>query len=244
MTDSVEPDPNAVYDPLVDGEILTVGTPFTWVNPVRIEAGESMVPLLLRSAKARSFAALHLVSGDLSFATQCLSKAYARGKPDISDIEARALISAGVIAYARCFKTGVRIERLNADTLSNSVAGFDLEIHEYLIALRDKHVAHSVNNFEDAETFAMTLASPQAQLRDAGAVGAIIKQSIGIARLRVRKAIAHISSVMTYVDADLDTRRHEVYAEFKESFEKGETFAAAPLLKATDPKSVWRSRDR
>ncbi len=58
-----------------------------------------------------------------------------------------ALSSAAVIRYGRCFKKGIR-DRLFAETLTNSPTQL-LETHEYIIALRDKHIAHSVNPFEE-----------------------------------------------------------------------------------------------
>jgi hypothetical protein len=58
-----------------------------------------------------------------------------------------ALTSAFVVRYARCFASGVRqrlpqrlIEDLPPDTR---------RLHDDLVALRDKHIAHSVNPFEE-----------------------------------------------------------------------------------------------
>ena len=58
-----------------------------------------------------------------------------------------AFTAAACIRYARCFKTGVRIA---LDPLDVASAKPDyVELHEFVIALRDKHIAHSVNAFED-----------------------------------------------------------------------------------------------
>lgn len=60
-----------------------------------------------------------------------------------------ALSGAAVIRYGRCFKQGVR-HYLPARALS--AASRELhDTHAFIIALRDKHVAHSVNPFEENE---------------------------------------------------------------------------------------------
>lgn len=57
------------------------------------------------------------------------------------------LCSASVVRYARCFASGVR------DKLSHSLLdGADSKLrdfHNYVVELRNKHVAHSVNPFEE-----------------------------------------------------------------------------------------------
>jgi hypothetical protein len=60
-----------------------------------------------------------------------------------------ALSGAAVIRYGRCFKQGVRHY---LPTRALSAAPHELqETHAFVIALRDKHVAHSVNPFEENE---------------------------------------------------------------------------------------------
>lgn len=62
-------------------------------------------------------------------------------------VEWEAISSAAVVRYARCFSSGVR-EALEHDLLN--LADPDLqELHRFIIDLRNKHVAHSVNPFEE-----------------------------------------------------------------------------------------------
>lgn len=64
---------------------------------------------------------------------------------DLSD----PLTTAILVRYARAFTTGVRL-RLREDALAElSVA--QRERHEFFYALRDKHIAHSVNAFEESQ---------------------------------------------------------------------------------------------
>jgi hypothetical protein len=50
------------------------------------------------------------------------------------------------VAYARCFKSGIRNSLRDEDL--NSEDHELQELHSFLLDLRDKHVAHSVNPFE------------------------------------------------------------------------------------------------
>ena len=62
-----------------------------------------------------------------------------------------ALGSAALVRYARIFKSGVRTK------LKQEWIGFDsdeLACHQHFIDLRDKHVSHSVNSYEDTVSIA------------------------------------------------------------------------------------------
>lgn len=60
-----------------------------------------------------------------------------------------ALSGAAVIRYGRCFKQGVR-HYLPVKALLAAPRELQ-ETHSFIIALRDKHIAHSVNPFEENE---------------------------------------------------------------------------------------------
>ena len=60
-----------------------------------------------------------------------------------------AVSAAAVVRYARCFSTGAR-EPLDHNLL-NSAPQDIKEAHEYMMNVRNKHVAHSVNAFEENE---------------------------------------------------------------------------------------------
>ena len=78
-------------------------------------------------------------------------------------VHARALWSAAVVAYARAF--GGRIRSGGAPLLSRGVvaeAGEGAtEFHEWILGLRNKHVAHSVNPYEQTRVgIALSAADP------------------------------------------------------------------------------------
>jgi hypothetical protein len=58
-----------------------------------------------------------------------------------------ALSGAAVVRYGRCFKSGVR-DRLPELALDAAPEVLK-DTHEFVLDLRDKHVAHSVNPFEE-----------------------------------------------------------------------------------------------
>jgi hypothetical protein len=59
------------------------------------------------------------------------------------------LTTAILVRYARPFATGARL-RLGEDALAE-LSPQQLQCHEYFSALRDKHIAHSVNAFEESQ---------------------------------------------------------------------------------------------
>ncbi len=62
---------------------------------------------------------------------------------------ARALWIAAIVSYARCFKGGIRTSGA-ATSLVGGLRQLDQTSHGYFLDLRDKHIAHSVNAFEQA----------------------------------------------------------------------------------------------
>jgi hypothetical protein len=68
---------------------------------------------------------------------------------DWNHVEWDAISSAIVVRYARCFAQGVR-GRLEGSLLSDAPDELR-EAHDFFIEMRNKHVAHSVNAFEENE---------------------------------------------------------------------------------------------
>ena len=62
--------------------------------------------------------------------------------------ELEALQAAALVRYGRCFKRGARNAFLLGPESVERIAPAWLEIHRVLIDLRDKHIAHSVNDWE------------------------------------------------------------------------------------------------
>ena len=102
----------------------------------------------LRIPEAQLLADLTGIKVDLERARDTamqLQKVMSSEKPDWSLVE--PLSVAAAVAYSRPFGTGVR-SRLGEDDLSMLNPG-QREAHDHLRAYRDKHIAHSVNSFEN-----------------------------------------------------------------------------------------------
>jgi hypothetical protein len=85
-------------------------------------------------------------------------------------IEARALWIAAVVTYGRCFRTGVRTAG-SANTIVDKIDPDRTADHRYLLDLRDKHVAHSVNAFESTQIGAVLGPAPDFEVLDVNPVG-------------------------------------------------------------------------
>lgn len=108
-------------------------------------ATNTWVPL--RIVEGVALADLTGIQIDLKRAIQFaerLQKAFADEAYDLVEVMS---ISA-LVAYARSFKSGVR-RRLNREAL-RVLTDDQRSVHDYLIDIRDKHVAHSVNAFEES----------------------------------------------------------------------------------------------
>lgn len=231
-----------MHDISTQGEAFSSEFSFTWINPGPIEAGEAMAPAKLTSQAARIFAALHLILGDLAFAEECLKAANEIGIPDDKNLHSKALTFSGVVGYARCFKSGVRSLTLSPDDLHGRGAPFDDEIHAYLIALRDKHVAHSVNDFEQCESVAIVIGRPGVKWRDGSAIGIVKKQSIGISKVIVQRAVYHINALRSFLEAELPAQRVALHADFLTSFQETGKWEMAPIMKLSDRSKVAERR--
>ncbi len=127
-----------------------------------IPDGMEQTPIVeLTLPSARLLADQASVSKDLQFVVACCDRLLAASK-DADDVTAEALWSAALIAYARSFATGKRIARLTeADLLTTGLEGEVVEFHRTVLGLRDKHVAHSVNPFEQVKVGAVLAADSQ-----------------------------------------------------------------------------------
>jgi hypothetical protein len=118
-----------------------VQSQWSWnpVQPITLEAGEMLLPVKLSTDNARKYASIQLIKADLEFARDCLVEADKLGIPNDSILSSKALIFAGVVAYARAFGTGARGVSFTPEEVTQKGVEFDLEIHRYLINLRNKH---------------------------------------------------------------------------------------------------------
>ncbi|NDL61000.1 hypothetical protein [Phytoactinopolyspora mesophila] len=112
------------------------------------DTGEDMPIVRIRLPSAEAYADTISVIADLQFVVSCCERLHAELNRDQADgLVIQALWSAAVVAYARCFGTGKRQAVSVAD-----VEGLGaLELHEWVMNMRNKHVAHAVNPFEKVD---------------------------------------------------------------------------------------------
>jgi hypothetical protein len=231
-------------DPAMDfsmGEKQSPRWTYQFVDLTRIEAGEHIVPAKIDSQAGREYAALQSVLEDLSFALECLREADKLGLPDSENIHSKALIFSAVVAYARPFKTSVREIRLDPAYFSAARQGFNLDLHNYLIAVRDKHVAHSVNEFEQCAATGVMVGTPETKWRAAG-VGFTRHSIIGLSRSIVEQAVAQVSNMIAILNSNIEQSRFALYEEFRAKFEQDGKWEMAPLATFPSRENVPKRR--
>ena len=199
-----------------------------FLDLTELKAGERIVPVKLDGELATKFSDLHMIANDLSFAIGCFRELDKIGMPDASNLHFKALIFSAVIAYARPFKTGVRQLKLDASYFETA-SSFDPELHNYLISMRDRHIAHSVNEFEQSASVGIMVGLPPAKWRPAG-VGVTIFNAIGITKRIVETSVIQIEAMLNLIRSRIDEIWPQLFTEFREKFEKDGKWEAAPLV--------------
>lgn len=106
---------------------------------------QNLPSILVRGPAADRLKALVGIGMDLRFVIDACAKLSAGGDaPD--PVTMRALWSAAIVAYARCFKSGRR-QRMPDDILDKLTAD-ERAAHERTLNERDQHVAHQVSELE------------------------------------------------------------------------------------------------
>jgi hypothetical protein len=159
--------------------------------------------------EARYLADLNGIKIDLEAAIDLcnfLLDTYRMEKPDVKFTEPLSI--AILIKYSRSFVTGVR-KRLSI----NSVSGLnhdELEQHNKFIALRNKHIAHSVNKFEENTV--------KAYYNDEKVfTEGITSISIGHARLTglsgydAETIIALSKKIIDYVNSEMENEKTKIF---------------------------------
>lgn len=113
------------------------------------------VYLKIEFEEAREAEAWFGIEHDLGFVVRAATRAAEIAEREDEgregyDIEQHSLWTTALIAYARCFGSGVRGRRLDQAIFGDREDV--IQQHRYFKNIRDKHLAHSVNPFEVAAT--------------------------------------------------------------------------------------------
>ena len=106
-------------------------------------------------------AAIHGWVDDISSAHELARRLVQEAERESADLlVVDALSAAAVVRYCRCFSSGIR-QRLRIDELPSASAA-DIAFHERIRRVRDRHVAHPVNQQEVHALYLMVDESPGA----------------------------------------------------------------------------------
>ena len=152
--------------------------------------------------RVRRFADAQAVEQDLAYAVDALSALLDDGQIPGGSLIARSLLVAALVVYARCFNTGMR-KRYSLDV--GRIEAMDAgaaSYHRWLLDVRHKYIAHSVNAYEQAVP-GLALSPPESGVREVMGCSLLRSELVGLARPDVEQAIRFVSRVHALVDDDL-----------------------------------------
>lgn len=114
-------------------------------------ANEKGLPVVrLNTEHAKRLADIAGIHEDLKFTVQVCERLFNLNENSDEDgLLKEALWAAALVSYVRCFAEGKRYG-LSEDTLQ-AAGDKAFEVHRHFVNLRNKHIAHSVNPFEQVE---------------------------------------------------------------------------------------------
>lgn len=186
--------------------------------------------------EARNLADLASIHQDLSFVVDGLSRLLRLLQNDDEDtVVQQSLWTAALVAYTRCFATGKRLG-LSEDILQTQEWEGDdpIKCHRYYRNLRDKHIAHSVNPFEEVAV-GLVLSPPDAQTW----------QVEGVAVLSRKLMFPSAEGVRTLLNLASCARREiasRAEALTDETLQAGRRFPIDDLLAPTNAEQHPRTR--
>ena len=165
---------------------------------------ESTAPKLahFNTTESRRFADAQAVEQDLAYAVESLSALLDDGQIPGGSLIARSLLVAALVVYARCFNKGVRshysLDVRRIEAMDEGGAAY----HRWLLDVRNKYIAHSVNAYEQAVA-GLALSPPESGVRKVLGCYLLRGELVGLARPDVEQAIRFVSRVRALVDDDL-----------------------------------------
>jgi hypothetical protein len=230
-----------------DGQIIHPEMSFIWVKVgPTIPAGHLITPVHVpKSRHAEEFAALHLIINDLELALYCFEEALKKGLPDDTNKLVRALIAAGVLAYVKPFDQGLRRFKLSPQDFADRWSEDSKSIHAYLHDLRQKHVAHSINDCERSDAIGIVVLSPDGRLDKEGpsGVGATVMSSIGLTKAKLRQSIVHIHQLTASTKLRIEQLRILVHDDLRKQIHDGKDLKMIPMVRFPDRTKVAERRD-
>jgi len=224
------------------GEQVNPSWSYQFVDLSRIEAGELIAPGKIDSELGKEYAALSMIRNDLKFSSECFMAARKLGMPNSAEVLSKALIFSAVVAYARPFVTGVRPIKLSKEFFASLTAGFDHQLHDYLIDVRNKHVAHSVNEFERCDATTVMVGGDAKGWRLAG-IGVVENHVIGLTGSMVDSAIRQTEEMAGLVYRASQEKLKNLFDEEQNKYASTGRWAAIPMYIDPQRTNVGKRRD-
>lgn len=230
----------------IEGELFAPTWQSKWIETGKeISPGSLIVPISLPASDLTvEHAALHLAADDLKLARECFTEAAKLGLPDGQNSLSKALIHAGTMSYARSFAGGVRGFRLSADFFVAIWNAADSELHDYLYALRDKHVAHSVNAFEQSTTVGVVVTDPELRLlsTNPSGVGVTKLSMVGLPMSKLKNCPEHIERMVGHIEARISDLDNLIHTVMRNGLAAGDLMRPAPIVSLPDRSKVKERR--
>lgn len=157
---------------------------------------------------AAELARLQSIHSDLQSAIQLCDYFESQSQNGYPPLEITDAFSTAILVrYSRVFVSGVR-KRLEDDALA-SLDAEQRANHEWLRAFRDKHIAHSVNAFEDTKVQARYCEERVLQEGIAG-VSAAHYRVVGLSSQDVRVITELCKALIVYVDAKIAEEKNRL----------------------------------
>ena len=143
--------------------------------------------------EAKKLADLASIYQDLSFTIDTLKRLLRLLKENDEDrVLIQSLWTAALISYARCFSSGKRFGL--SESIFEKLEGDPIGCHRYYRNLRDKHIAHSVNPFEQV-VVGLVLSEPDNPKREVLGV-ATLSQKLVCTDIEGVEALLTLASVV------------------------------------------------
>lgn len=177
----------------------------------------------LDGPQATEYADLRSIEGDLTFAREAFDRS---ANIDVHQADGalvvRALHSAALVAYRRCFTTGRR--RTLREFADRLPAGLKVE-HEQLLEEASRHVAHRVNEYEQT-VVSVALVPPPERPRALGINDQVMTR---IASEDLGRALEVIDHLRPLVRTRIDALRDELLASVRADLAHFYRLAGAPI---------------
>jgi hypothetical protein len=196
----------------------------------------------LTGPTAETLADLLSCQADLAHCVELLDAQLDRPEAQQNDTVGRGLWEAAVLAYARVFASGVRHRARIPNHAVSAIDPLAMTLHEWLLGLRDKHLAHSVNAFDEVVVGCILASRADPPPRVIG-VAHLSARRIGEQREVVESVRLLAHELGHYLDARIHDARELLLTEAL-ALDVGELYGRPPMRATAPPDDALRKARR